>query len=330
MNGNTKKKSSAKGGAKAAALGLCALALVFGFAPAGCDNGTDPGGDGDPPKTVAAEYRFTNTTTGFTLGENTAVKTGDGAFSLTGVYTEGGGTFTEDTANGKWAYLYDNTGKKGFVLKFTSGDGHIEVHLGSNLVAALISEVTFTPPLSADGMSSAPEFSGGGDGGGDKTYALGDTGPGGGKIFYVSTEGFIMTDTNTTAHYLEAAPADISETKAWATSSYGSTSISGTGTAIGTGRKNTALILTTDTAAPAALACKDLTTGDKNDWFLPSKDELNALHTNRSRVENLGTYYYWSSSQDYDFSTNAWVRSGNNEGSYNKHGPESVRAVRAF
>jgi hypothetical protein len=40
-------------------------------------------------------------------------------------------------------------------------------------------------------------------------YELGDTGPGGGKIFYVSTEGFTMTDDNTTAHYLEAAPADM-------------------------------------------------------------------------------------------------------------------------
>jgi hypothetical protein len=129
--------------------GALACALVL----AGCGN---PAG-GDPPKTVAAEYRFTNGT--FTLGETTAVKTGSGAFSLTGVYTEGGGTFTQDTANGKWAYLYDNTGKRGFVLKFTSGDGHIEFHLGSSHVAALISEVTFTPTLSADGMSASPDIS---------------------------------------------------------------------------------------------------------------------------------------------------------------------------
>jgi hypothetical protein len=178
---------------------------------------------------------------------------------------------------------------------------------------------------------------GGGEDDPPKTYALGDTGPGGGKIFYVSEAGFTMTDNNQVCHYLEAAPSDMSTTLLWATSSYELTNISGTGTAIGTGRKNTALILATDSAAPAALACKDLTTGGKNDWFLPSKDELNALHTNRSRVENLSTNYYWSSSQS-SYSSQlgheyAWHQlfsdgyQGNEGGKYTNG---SVRAVRAF
>jgi hypothetical protein len=47
MKGNT-KGSSAKGGAKAAVWGLGVLILVFGFALAGCDNGSDPGGGGNP------------------------------------------------------------------------------------------------------------------------------------------------------------------------------------------------------------------------------------------------------------------------------------------
>jgi len=42
-------------------------------------------------------------------------------------------------------------------------------------------------------------------------YNLGDTGPGGGKIFYVNPSGFTLYRTATdatgiTAHYLEAAP----------------------------------------------------------------------------------------------------------------------------
>jgi hypothetical protein len=75
------------------------------------------GGDsdgGDTPKTVASEYRFTNSD-GFTMGETTAVKTAGGAFFLTGVYTEDGGTITVSSSSAKWAYLYDNTGEKGIV-----------------------------------------------------------------------------------------------------------------------------------------------------------------------------------------------------------------------
>ena len=44
-------------------------------------------------------------------------------------------------------------------------------------------------------------------------YAVGDTGPGGGIIFYVSIAGFTVTGTGSfTAHYLEAAPVNIATT----------------------------------------------------------------------------------------------------------------------
>ena len=88
-----------------------------------------------------------------------------------------------------------------------------------------------------------------------KTYSLGDPGPGGGKIFYVSVTGFTMTDNGQMCHYLEAAPVDMSSTLEWASFDFTSTDITGTETAIGTGRKNTALILATDANAPAAKAC---------------------------------------------------------------------------
>jgi hypothetical protein len=174
-----------------------------------------------------------------------------------------------------------------------------------------------------------PGGGGGGDDDGDTTYALGDTGPGGGKIFYVSETGFTMTDTNTIAHYLEAAPADISG-KAWASSGREATDISGTATDLGTGRKNTAIILATDVNAPAAKACKDLTTGGKTDWFLPSKDELNHLYTNRSYVGNLNTSSrYWSSTQSG--SLDAWATySDGSQISVAKHFSCIVRPVRAF
>jgi uncharacterized repeat protein (TIGR02543 family) len=170
------------------------------------------------------------------------------------------------------------------------------------------------------------------------TFALGDTGPGGGKIFYVSSAGFTYYQTasdtvGVTAHYLEAAPAD-SGMKAWASSEYTASYISNMGTALGTGRKNTLLILATDSAAPAALACKNLTTGGKSDWFLPSKDELNQLYTNRSYVGNLDTSsvsgYYLSSSQNDN--NHSWYQnffSGPQEPDF-KYLSFKVRAVRAF
>ena len=164
---------------------------------------------------------------------------------------------------------------------------------------------------------------------GELYYNLGDTGPGRGKIFYVSTEGFTMTDDNSTAHYLEAAPSDMATGLAWASEDYISTNIS-TGEAIGTGRKNTALILATDANAPAAKACKDYTDGGKTDWFLPSKDELNQLYVNRSTVGNMTSY--WSSSQPQGGEYSAWHQTfSNGYQNYDaKHFTVPVRAVRAF
>jgi hypothetical protein len=171
---------------------------------------------------------------------------------------------------------------------------------------------------------------------GDKTYAVGDTGPGGGRIFYVSEEGFTMTDNGETAHYLEAARFDIGETKAWASSEYIGTNIPGTEAAIGAGRKNTALILATDAAAPAAKACKDLTAGDKNDWFLPSGDELDQLSLNwRTALGGFSaTERYWSSLQveGTHFYSQAIARMFGSTQIYSRAKSEAlkVRPIRAF
>ena len=167
-----------------------------------------------------------------------------------------------------------------------------------------------------------------------KSYNLGDTGPGGGIIFYVSENGFTMTDNEQLCHYLEAAPADMTGTFAWASGGYESDDIAGTGTAIGTGRKNTALILAIDANAPAAKACYEYSINGKTDWFLPSKDELNALYDNRTLVDNMSNslnVVYWSSLQ-YDRDDSAWGRNfgSGGQGETYKYRDNSVRAVRAF
>ena len=139
------------------------------------------------------------------------------------------------------------------------------------------------------------------------TYNLGDTGPGGGKIFYVAdglsgrTLGFTLYQTaidtvGSTAYYLEAATTNKSSST-WATSPF-TQDIAGTGTEIGTGRKNTALILGTDTGAPAASACNTHNEGGQTDWFLPSQDELLQLWLNRVSANFTTTGFFWSSSQN--------------------------------
>jgi uncharacterized repeat protein (TIGR02543 family) len=159
----------------------------------------------------------------------------------------------------------------------------------------------------------------------------GDTGPGGGKIFYYDRAGFTMTDNSQMCHYLEAALADMSFLQ-WE-SNFGYTDVSGTGTAIGTGRENTALILAAVPVAnaPAAEACDDYSNNGKTDWFLPSKDELNELYTNRTSVGNMGTGRYWSSSQ---FATGQ-VRyhdfnNGDNTSTAYTNNDFTVRAIRVF
>ena len=165
------------------------------------------------------------------------------------------------------------------------------------------------------------------------TAGVGITGPAGGKIFYVSASGFTVSGEGSfTAYYLEAALLDVG-TYAWA-SLRGT--VPGTGTEIGTGKANTAAILAFDADAPAARAIKNYRggIGGKDDWFLPSKDELNELYIQRS-ILNITTGWFWSSSQDNDLPWSAWRQNFSNgiqgTGGINIKGEQyNVRAVRAF
>jgi uncharacterized repeat protein (TIGR02543 family) len=192
---------------------------------------------------------------------------------------------------------------------------------------------------------------------------IGDTGPGGGMIFFVADgQGTMIPgysaantplpvvdkplgfdfftgtgDATVTAHYLEAAPADIIEGWVPWSSAAGLSyiDIHGTGTAIGTGMRNTALILAHDATAPAALVTRNAsnTGGILTDWFLPSKDELNQLRVNRDAVSNLGNMWYWSSSQYEYNSNNVWVHhidTGTQANDAGKGEYWLVRAIRAF
>ena len=140
------------------------------------------------------------------------------------------------------------------------------------------------------------------------TCQVGDTGPGGGKIFYVAPVTFSCGQTlSSTCKYLEAAP--ITGVGAWNDNAYQwsgnlNTATGATATAIGTGYSNTLEMVRQVGAGTtgAGSAARSYRGGGKTDWHLPSKDELNELRLNRTVAGAVGGY--WSSSEAT--ATGAW------------------------
>ena len=153
------------------------------------------------------------------------------------------------------------------------------------------------------------------------TYEIGDTGPAGGIVFYL-TEGGL--------HGLEVAPADQGAVE-WGC--YGTLLTGAVGTAIGTGAQNTADILAgcTDGTSEAATLADAFSLNGYADWFLPSKDELNQLYLMKDVVGGFfASDFYWSSSQSSsNFATVQLFIDGNQFHS-DKVNAYRVRAVRAF
>jgi hypothetical protein len=121
-------------------------------------------------------------------------------------------------------------------------------------------------------------------------YTVGQTGPGGGKVFYVAATAFSCGPTlAATCTYLEAAPSGwntvADPTLSWATNanSNQTTTVPAPGaiqTAIGTGYQNSnAIVAQTGNvaASSAAVAARAYGGNGLTDWYLPSKDELNQM-----------------------------------------------------
>jgi hypothetical protein len=175
--------------------------------------------------------------------------------------------------------------------------------------------------------------------------ALGDTGPGGGVVFYVHASGgtFACGETlASTCKYLEAAPANwltgttSDPSRFWATNvnSNQTTAVTGAaGTAVGSGYKNSLAIVaqTGNVAATSAAVEARAYRGPNNlsDWFLPSKDELNKLYLEKVRVGSFSDSYWSSSEVDPNV---AWGQHFYNgfQGDFSKVIALSVRPVRAF
>ena len=158
--------------------------------------------------------------------------------------------------------------------------------------------------------------------------ALGNTGPGGGKVFYVASSNFTSTGSNcgTACKYLEAAPSDHSSTVFWCNNS--SSSLGVTATGIGSGMSNTTTADSTCTSGAIQVAA-DYANNSKTDWHLPSKDELAQLYIQSTTVGGFSTGAYWSSSEYGGIY--AWFHNFSLGISYDGKGTTYyVRPVRAF
>jgi hypothetical protein len=176
-------------------------------------------------------------------------------------------------------------------------------------------------------------------------YNLGDTGPGGGKIFYKAETPFACGPTRAqTCTYLEAAPqgwnASTDPERGWAQftpSDFTFVPVGTTGTAIGWGYANTKAIIdqgnnnTTNSAAALADSYSVTVSGVLfDDWYLPSKDELEAA-LNAWYVRNgVSSDYYWSSSEYAGISAWAMFVGQNLITDRPKGWGHRVRPVRSF
>jgi hypothetical protein len=117
------------------------------------------------------------------------------------------------------------------------------------------------------------------------TFGIGQN-YGGGIIFYIDSTGH---------HGLISAASDVGYTT-WGCSGL---LIGATQSGIGTGQNNTTAIVNgCNTAGIAASLCYELVLNGFDDWFLPSKDELNQLYLNKDLIGGFVTYYsYWSSTE---------------------------------
>jgi hypothetical protein len=198
------------------------------------------------------------------------------------------------------------------------------------------------------------------------TCQIGDTGPGGGIIFYVADTFFTQVGASgsmctNNCKYLEAAPTSginawsDTPTVAWSGNTSKAIGATAAGTAIGTGYANTLAIvgqtLGGDTADRAATKARAYA-GPNNlsDWFLPSNNEL--IQMCRWQVAKVdatckgggfantgigasgfvaGSAVYWSSTEvDADQANALNFGTGAFNPNYKQTNPSYVRPIRAF
>jgi len=164
-------------------------------------------------------------------------------------------------------------------------------------------------------------------------YALGDTGPAGGLIFYqnpnFAADGW---------RYLEAAPFDQSAGAKWGC--FRKAIAGARGAAVGAGKQNTLDMLAACTEPETAAAlCANFTLNGVRGWFLPSRDELALMYRNLKATGAADfrdggvadNFSYWTSTQQTaDMAAHIDFADLGRQHSDDKDFPRRVRAIRAF
>lgn len=158
-------------------------------------------------------------------------------------------------------------------------------------------------------------------------YSIGDIGPAGGIVFYDKG------DNSDGWRYMEAAPKAVGRA-VWGCYRY---SMGGTGgKTVGTGRENT--INHVEHCSEKIFAAKmahSYRGGGKDDWFLPSKDELEMIYTNlisKGLIENEN-HHYWSSTSysiHYAWNIATYERNKGKQYYWGKYNAFYVMPVRYF
>ena len=205
-----------------------------------------------------------------------------------------------------------------FCTNCASGDGELQVNYASGWKNAAGGDIT-DPPQIGDYRD-------------------------GGIVFYIASPPVDLDGDGDLDTGLVCAIQDHPNTIAWILGgSTQTTANGGTSASIGQGQTNTtAMMGQAGYTGGAAKVCNDYTITVNgiiyNDWFLPSKDELNSMRENIGQgnelglgnIGSFGTEYYWSSTEiDNEL---AWQqRFGNGDPlDFYKDNHVSVRAVRAF
>jgi hypothetical protein len=176
---------------------------------------------------------------------------------------------------------------------------------------------------------------------------VGQTGPGGGVIFYVASSTFSCGPTlNLTCKYLEYSPKGWSGSNTDPGGAFSGALITqvpqGTSSAIGAGYQNTLNIIaqgSSSTTAPGR--AQSYRGGGLSDWYLPSELEWSALYNyinldsapGNEYTTDFNTRYFWSSTETtsstssgrvIDLYSGAISDSGKNNIGY------AIRPIRAF
>jgi hypothetical protein len=151
----------------------------------------------------------------------------------------------------------------------------------------------------------------------------------GGIIAYILQPGDPGYDASV-PHGIIAAPSDTSGGIQWYNGSNVTTGATRAEIGIGNANTNAIVLVQGGTGSYAAKLCSDLVLNGKDDWYLPSKDELNKLYINRTLIGGFADNIYWSSTEVYIFIARGQYFGDGSEASRSKDTECSVRAVRNF